>query len=147
LYDYGFSITRALLTFAFCIGVGWYAAHVANYGIKGHPEFGDALIVNTIPPQGLVVKGEQSLDIFAAKPSAGDAYEADLPCGTRVRSILYAMDVFLPVLNLHQQEVCTIAPDRIKWRYAQALYAVLGWILTPITILTLTGTLRRHLEK
>jgi hypothetical protein len=57
------------------------------------------------------------------------------------------LDVFLPALNLHQQDVCSLDPDAKKWRVAQAAYAVLGWIVTPLTILTFTGILRRYLEK
>jgi hypothetical protein len=70
-----------------------------------------------------------------------------MPCGKKIRSLLYALDVFIPVLDLRQQNACSIAEPYTLWRYAQAAYALLGWIVTPLTILTLSGILRRHLEK
>jgi hypothetical protein len=86
--------------------------------------------------------------IFLVEPEPGQHEHPDrVPCGNRVVSLLYAMDVFLPVLNLHQEENCSIRPEATGWRVAQAFYAVLGWIVTPLTILTFSGILRRHLEK
>ncbi|MGB6132892.1 MAG: hypothetical protein WCC14_17175 [Acidobacteriaceae bacterium] len=70
-----------------------------------------------------------------------------MACGDKIVPALYAIDVFLPVLNLHQEDACSIKPERTGWRIWQAVYAALGWIITPLTILTFTGTLRRHLEK
>jgi hypothetical protein len=32
------------------------------------------------------------------------------------------------------------------WRIGLALYAVLGWIVTALTVLTVSGVARRHLE-
>jgi hypothetical protein len=68
-------------------------------------------------------------------------------CGERIQPMLYALDVFVPVLDLRQQTVCSIRYDKPRWRYAQAVYALLGWFLTPLTLLTFSGTLKRHLEK
>ena len=149
-FDYGFSGVRAFITFALCIAMGWGMVHIANYGLSWWPGIGKALIINTTPPQGVVVEDEHgnATSIYAQKGALEAVHKGVLPsCGKRIRSILYALDVFVPVLDLHQQEACSISPDRPGWRYAQAIYALLGWALTPLAILTVTGILRRHLEK
>jgi hypothetical protein len=54
-------------------------------------------------------------------------YKNPIPCNQRIHPLLYALDVFVPVLDLHQQTVYSVDPVRTPWRYAQAGYAILGW--------------------
>ncbi|HEX8483090.1 MAG TPA: hypothetical protein VF650_14430 [Allosphingosinicella sp.] len=95
-------------------------------------------------------------------PSHGDQYRIHTkaliaqpsPCDLAVSSLLYAMDVFIPVLDLDQEERCSIREDDISdgkdnyliWRWIKAIYEILGWIVTSLVILTVTGVLRRDLE-
>lgn len=183
-YDYGFSIGRAIATFLFCIGLGWTAARVADGRPLAYvpwfpkvtnalvfPRVGDVLIVNTEMPETRIKMGKGGkVAVIPLVPEAGLQFsEKEEPCEGRILPLLYALDVFVPVLDLRQQSVCSIAPgdkydqdktagrgflDRFLqefkyriWHIAQATYAILGWVLTPLTILTISGFLRKHLEK
>jgi hypothetical protein len=82
------------------------------------------------------------------------AYAEPSPCNLDVSSLLYAADVFIPVLDLDQENRCSIRHDDAKsghnytgWRIAKALYELLGWIVTSLVILVLSGVLRRDLER
>jgi acetyltransferase-like isoleucine patch superfamily enzyme len=81
-------------------------------------------------------------------------YGEPSPCNLDVNSILYAADVFIRVLDLDQESRCSIRHADIRteshytgWRFAKALYELLGWIVTSLVILILTGVLRRDLER
>ncbi len=183
LFDYGFSIGRAIGTFAICVALGWYAAHVADYGSSRFPHAGNVLIVNTEMPETRITEEGKEVKIYSIEAEKSmTPYKDDVPCQGRILPLLYALDVFVPVLDLRQQDACSIAPEDKKdkfryawnqksglgswfegykyklfnvcleykyqvWHIAQALYAILGWVLTPLTILTITGFLRKHLEK
>ena len=71
-----------------------------------------------------------------------------LPCGTEIEPVLYALDAFVPALEIHQERWCTITTEAagFYWRIARAIYAILGWIVTALTVLTVSGVARRHLE-
>jgi len=62
--------------------------------------------------------------------------------------LLYATDVFIPLIDLRQESRCSPSTEaRASWlRYGKALYAVLGWVVTSMTILCVTGVLRRRSE-
>jgi hypothetical protein len=133
-FGYGFSRRKAFCTFLLCILVGTGAAYVADYGLK----------VPYLPPVEKVLIANRSL-------SEGRTDEGDLnkvvDCHDRIQSGLYALDVFVPVLDLKQQSACSIRRDKPLWRWAQALYRFLGWVLVPITVLTFSGILKKHLER
>jgi len=86
-------------------------------------------------------------------------------CGEQISAPLYALDVAIPLIDLRQESQCEpgAAPDsklfpgvRVTlqdytlvlfeevtvWRWAKAIYAILGAILTAIAVLTFTGALR-----
>ncbi|MEA3038568.1 MAG: hypothetical protein QOE79_1081 [Sphingomonadales bacterium] len=109
--------------------------------------------------------GEPSMLIFRPAPEpemkrgAGTRQEVKLlyaepsPCNLDVSSILYAADLFIPVLDLDQESRCSIrhsdpvtGKDYSVWRIAKALYQALGWVVTSLVILVLTGVLRRDIE-
>lgn len=85
------------------------------------------------------------------------------PCNGAVEPALYAIDVALPVIDLGQESRC--APGRTTnadlpagievpnsdwrlfegaamWRWAQAIYAILGAILTALAVITFSGVLK-----
>jgi hypothetical protein len=72
----------------------------------------------------------------------------ELPCGDMIDPRLYAIELFVPALDLHQEERCSVASsaDASWWRVAMALYRAAGWLVTSLTILTMSGILRRHVE-
>jgi hypothetical protein len=121
-----------------------------------------------VPPQSVNhISGRQGdiISVEAAgkaelKQGAGTRLETKLnfvepsPCNLDVNSLLYAADIFIPVLDLNQEERCGIRHDDpetgktyTSWRYLKALYELLGWIVTSLLILILSGVLRRDLER
>jgi hypothetical protein len=85
------------------------------------------------------------------------------PCNGAVEPALYAIDVALPVIDLGQESRC--APGRSAnaklspgievpnsewrlfegaalWRWAQAMYAIVGAILTALAVITFSGVLK-----
>lgn len=120
---------------------GWAAAHIADYGVPGFPNFGKVLVAN----HGLPEADRNSGEKITVEISIGVIPEAS--CDGRIQPLLYAVDVFVPVLNLRQQTASSISTDHAGWRHAQALYALLGWFLTPLALLTVSGILKRHAEK
>jgi hypothetical protein len=72
----------------------------------------------------------------------------EIPCGHVIEPVLYALEAFVPALEIGQERRCAITPgpDGMPWRIGLALYAVLGWIVTALTVLTVSGVARRHLE-
>lgn len=171
LFDYGLSPIRAISTFLVCIVIGSIGVGVADYGrsslnlkpamvIEAHTvnttadkdkrESGllssfEARTVNTFSPNGKPAANIQSTQILSSYPPV----TKKLPCNGEIDPLSYAADVFVPALELHQDDKCVISPepDAWLWRRAYALYAALGWIVTALTILTVSGILRRHVEE
>ena len=56
---------------------------------------------------------------------------------------VYAMDTVLPFIPLHQETKCELAPRHHMLRFFRACYAVLGWVVTSLALLTISGILKR----
>jgi hypothetical protein len=71
---------------------------------------------------------------------------AEVPCGDEIDSLIYALDVFLPLVDLRQEARCAPSSDAwaAPWVWAKALYALLGWIVTSLAILTVSGIMKRR---
>ena len=76
---------------------GWAAAHIADYGVPGFPNFGKVLVAN----HGLPEADRNSGEKITVEISIGVIPEAS--CDGRIQPLLYAVDVFVPVLNLRQR--------------------------------------------
>ncbi|MGZ8287390.1 MAG: pentapeptide repeat-containing protein [Allosphingosinicella sp.] len=168
-FRYGLSSDRALLVFFVCIAVGWVAVHVArNGGVRSAAagELTDEVaLVLDVGYEPIADDGPESP--AAADPSARTDNPAPMrelghvvharasPCNLDVNSLLYTVDIFIPLIDLDQERRCTIrdvdegaSHDRYAlWRLAKALYELIGWIITSLVILTITGVLRRDLER
>jgi hypothetical protein len=165
-FGYGLSIRRALVTFILSLGIGWAGvAWACHHGI---------LVLNVTPDY---------LAEHAGSPPS---------CEGVISPPLYALDLFVPLVDLRQEELCAVrstplpasiyvhgtawtsvtrqpylqllstAVDDITgklaaltrpllndlrfWKYAKAAYAFLGWIVSSLTILTITGVLKRQAE-
>jgi hypothetical protein len=153
-FGYGLSPLSAVRTFVLFLLLGSLGAWAGDEGIPGLPLIGlkkvdPVLFVNTSPPQTMIIEEQGakfSIHPLKIKADKTTVHMDDIPCGGRINPILYALDVFIPVLDLRQQTTCSIAPKHWFLRLLQALYAVLGWVLTPLTLLTFSGILKRHLE-
>lgn len=170
-FNYGLSWARATLTFILCLLLGWVGVTELNQ--RGY------LVQNTSAAATLLAKGKNGelTAVFPRSTTAADSEE--LKCGAAINGLLYAADVFIPLLDLRQEERCDIrssqaheidpfrewAAQRSFWhklthslwalfhapvlwaQFAKSAYAVLGWVVVSLTILTYSGMLRRWGEK
>jgi hypothetical protein len=166
-FDHGQSPASAIVTFVSCIVIGCFGASLMAYGSQATLWPGGALWPGgpawaAGPPLEGMGSGKGAL--FSMAPvleveiqavdnveTAGGAF-AELRSGSasicdNIQPWIFALDVFLPLVDLHQESQCAIPADRPGWRWAKALYALLGWIISSLTILTVTGVLRRYPER
>lgn len=137
-FAYGLKPSRSLGAFALCILLGWVGILLA---LKT-----DAMVVETTP---IAIASRQTdstglgMVLLSATTAAGMIESIDpLQCGNEVDPLLYAFDVFVPLLDLRQETQCRMSDTLFWWNLAKSLYAALGWIVTSITVLAVTGVLR-----
>ena len=75
--------------------------------------------------------------------------ESEIGCFKQIDPFVYSLDVMVPLLDLRQEQRCTVsaAPDAWFWRLAKVSFAVAGWVLASAIILTASGVIRRHVER
>lgn len=117
-----------------------------GYGLK--PHLAVVTFVLCWLSGAAVVDGLATLGLFGASS----------PCIQSISKLVYALDVFVPLLDLGVADLCRVpmhGPAGAAWwvdaaytlgHVAMAGFAVVGWIVTSLTILTLTGVLRRLAE-
>jgi len=170
-FRYGLSPVRASTTVLLCLILGWVGVTTLN-------EHG-YLVQNTSTAATLLAKDPHG-DLSAVFPYTNSLYRSpDLRCGGTINGLLYATDVFIPLLDLRQESRCDIRspstgdidPERewaaqksvrtkinhylwavahapVLWaQFAKSAYAIIGWIVISLTILTYSGTLRRWENK
>ncbi|MCC7394771.1 MAG: hypothetical protein IT553_07995 [Sphingomonadaceae bacterium] len=163
-FKYGLSVPRAIATFLLCIAVGAWGTHLARTGTPislvtdwhalrqadGSPKPNIALVLAT----GYSTNAPSSDNGRVAGPIPGQiVYGRASFCNLGVSSWQYAMDVFIPVLDLDQESRCSIREENEAlgsyngWRWLKILYEMLGWVVTSLTILTITGVMRRDMER
>ncbi|WP_162150291.1 hypothetical protein [Asticcacaulis sp. AC460] len=169
-FDYGLSPQRAIWTFLVFLFIGWLGFLIADRGyiaeierpksanlvpvynvLKGTKRKPVMVIATSTVNTAIVSTRNETSEKFAAGMVASRE-NAKLPqqldCGTSIQPSLYAIDVFIPAIDLRQESQCEISsePKAAAWRWAKAIYSILGWIITSLTILTISGILRRQVE-
>lgn len=138
-FAYGLKPSRSLAAFAFCIVLGWLGIFAALRT--------DAMVVETTPI-AIAIRQTDSMHLGmvlvpGSTAPAGMFESIDrLDCGGEIDPLLYAFDVFVPLLDLRQETQCRMSDDLFWWNLVKSLYAALGWIVTSITVLAVTGVLR-----
>ena len=171
-FRYGLSVQSALGVFALFILIGWGGVYWArNGGWQPVERWADQtrsgelkreiVLVLDVPyepgelaPTPSPPGATESRDAGIREANLA-AYARPSACNLDVNSLLYAIDLFIPLIDLDQERRCTIrdAPDGSNnddyagWRFAKAIYELLGWLVTSLVILTITGVLRRDLER
>ena len=146
-FDFGLSAKRGIATFALLVLLGGATVKLLNAPALSPP----VLVLATTPVQTLLVPevptAASGWGVKPASPIQGTSTAVtELACGAAINPWLYAADVFIPLLDLKQEDQCGVNDTANRWRVLKALYAVLGWIVTSLLILTVTGTLRRKGE-
>jgi hypothetical protein len=146
-FDFGLSARRGFLTFMTFLLVGTVGTTIANGG-RFWP-FAKleqpVLTLDTAAVASVAVGAPGEPPRPAIERRDPDAAIGDIPCGRAIVPFIYATDVFIPLLDLRQEGACSVTsePRGAWWRWAKMLYAILGWVVTSLLILTITGTLRR----
>ncbi|GGW86231.1 hypothetical protein [Salegentibacter mishustinae] len=160
-FGFGIKTWIVLRTFVLFFLIGWASVSLANsgklsfswknynYNLLAIAE--PVLIVDVNSVTSYATSYEENFIKVreTAIPTLEGNFARVIPCGNNVEPSLYALDVFVPLLDLKQDTECKISgePTALPWRIAKALYALLGWIITSVLILTLSGYLKREVEK
>jgi hypothetical protein len=151
-FGYGLRWKRAALTFGIWLALG-----------AGLTQFLAPLVVDTSAVSTVLSTGpgDELLTVIPVEPGAtpppGEASAktapgpvSEVPCDQR-ESFVYALDVMLPLLDLRQESRCKMSAEErdygFAWRAGKALYAVAGWVVLSGLILTVSGVVRRQVEK
>ena len=156
-FDYGLSPVHALSTFTVCILLGWGAVTIADQGFAQRlpfeaelsragisaPHIKPVLELSAQPVSTLATKDGAHIGLVRVATPV-----SHIPCGGEIEPLLYAIDNFIPAIDLDQRNRCSVSTDdgALWWRIGRAAYTLLGWIVTSLTILTLSGILRRQAE-
>jgi hypothetical protein len=173
-FGYGFSVKRALTTFALFVAVGtgmtMLSQHLKLLVIDTQPTANVVLMKPAKDNAGKDKPGQFVFDSTATdtrRPAdaTGNAPKVmkDLPCLDEITPWLFALDLAVPLLDLHEETRCTIraagdgdqwfesvtgfATHPSLWRTGKGLYAILGWIISSLTILTIAGVFKRLAER
>ena len=176
---YGFGYlrrpVRAIITLMAAFLIGWWGVSLAN----DH----DMLVVTAEPVAALV--GEHSAEgghgagaerlMGSENVADRSRFIRDIPCHLELSEPLYALDVLVPLVDLHEESRCEIRrvakpgkewphPERKGWvelwnaipsmtveyhRFwwlMKALYAIAGWFIVSLSILTFAQVNRTEAE-
>lgn len=169
LFGYGLLWLPVFRTFILCWLIGWAGVELANQGHLNWPPVGfhnksagafltipqPVLVVDAVPVSTLALTDdiEEEVNTSLARESVTSSpsgrFVKEIRCGDQIEPALYALDVFVPLLDLKQESKCTISAERgvWRWRVAKSAYALLGWIVTSALILTISGVIRRQVER
>lgn len=158
LFGYGLSARRALATFAAFIFIGTgLVAMGRDLGL---------LVIDSQPSATYAIVDDAGafVDTGTAIATAGKSVRANLPCTSEITNWVYAADLAIPLLDLHEETRCTIRAATPSdgqvlssvstflrhpevWRCGKGVYAILGWIISSLTALTVAGVFRRAAER
>ena len=164
-FDHGLFARKSVAIFFGLWIAGTLAFDFANYGRVGLPLGSTRTATLSWPrlTQAVLVLDTVSVSTVLgrdpAQPGKGLAsampisktpadYADEAPCGDQIEPLWYALDVLVPLLDLKQEDKCTITSKDTAWgwRAFKALYALIGAVVTSIMLLTVSGVLRRRVE-
>lgn len=170
-YGFGIKKWKIITTFIVLWFLGSYATFIAN---NGSTPFSNKSTIN-VPfldtyatgklrvkeitlKKGVMVKIDDENDdientktntkLVSTIQNSSTSSDEEIPCGKELNSILYSLDLMIPLLQLNETSSCTISQKEnyIIWRYAKAIYTILGWFTTSALIIALTGYFRREVD-
>lgn len=150
-FRFGLSMSRALVTPAIFFLIGYLGVAEAQRR--------DMLVVSTTPIAGVALHGEYGA---AATPVVTDERQAVavLTCRNGINAALYAIDLFIPLIDLGEEGKCGVrgeAPEGPSdasflsspefWFWAKSIYAIIGWLVMSLSVLTVSGVIRSRIER
>lgn len=153
-FDHGLFPCKSIVIFIGLWMIGWVGFFCANS--QHHP----VLMLHTPAVSTIALPGELKPDSppEGGGPSVGmkeisknNGIILERHCGDEVDTLWYALDVFVPLLDLKQEDKCSITTQKgianWVWRALGTIYEILGAIVTPIMLLSVSGLLRRYVEE
>lgn len=138
LFFYGLSPLPPMVVF---IGLILAGSFVTQYWQRN-----DVLIYDEMPVE-LRSDGHSTVAVVAGGDASGlTSPNAVKPCGDQINVPLYAVDTFVPLIDLKQEMRCRPDPKFWYWQMAKSVYTALGWIVTSMLILAVSGLIRRRSE-
>jgi hypothetical protein len=129
LTGYGVKTWLLLFYIGFFLGVGTWVFWQA-----------DAVRPSTAETSGAIVAAQPSKDNPAQSPTEKRPSEGGWH--HPLNPFAYSLDLFLPVVNLHYDEMWSPVGE---WRAVYALlHAMAGWLLVPLLVASLAGLVRRE---
>jgi hypothetical protein len=171
-FRYGLFPGRSVMLFIASIAIGSLAFDIANYQPVKYPCFSGTPLESSRDKPVLVLHSPAVSTFIRADKDEREEEEKEPPmammrapklgpvaeydqmvfersCGREVDSLWYALDVFVPLLDLKQEDKCsvTMRKDGFGWRVFSNIYEIFGAIVTPIMLLSVSGLLRRYVEE
>jgi hypothetical protein len=151
-FGFGLRPRRALVALLAYIALGM----VATLAAMNHA----MLIVETPAISAAAyIDGEDGRRRGFVKAAEWQGAVTELPCGymtaspekfawahlpyTVADAIVFATDTVLPFIPLHLETKCEVSPEHPVMRLIRAFYAVGGWVVTSLSLLTFSGIVRR----
>lgn len=149
---------NALATILIFFALGWGGVYMAN---RHH-----RLVVDLTPVASVAMTRGENKTVLLGAPIANGQANGEVPCGTSIDEALFALDVFIPLIDLRQESRCEVGvPDvgqdervfvwdqldaavspvfrsTLFWNWAKAIYAVAGWLIISLSILTFANVAR-----
>ena len=139
---YNYRLRRMLATSAFIVVVGATVFGAANH--YGYIVPHQPVVLNLTQDQKALKDRE-----CESKKRPTEVVECLLPEHPPFQPFIYSMDIFIPLFNLHQEPYWYPKPSanaHIAWRFILPVWywfeIFMGWILTSLLVLTITGLLR-----
>jgi len=139
-FGFGLDPRRAALTLAGFFLFGWGVFDAANRS--------DLMIIDQLPVATLS-------DRSVIGAGLTNEVASNVPCRDMIDPSLFALDVFIPLIDLRQESKCEIgvasgsdatALQATALKVIKVFYAICGWIVLSLSILTFSGFLQRRNE-
>lgn len=166
MFGLGLSPSRAFTSLLLFWFLGWASVQLLSYNdmLRASVSWVAPAVIQK--PHGK--REPAQLGVLSGKGQEEDGRaEADFSCQESIEPSLYAFELMMPIINLHQESRCEIRSspaipesknnepewhvtypwDLLKcgwfWEYAKAVYMLIGSIITSLALLTFSGIARR----
>ena len=177
-FGYGLKPARAFVTLVAYVAIGMFGVRFLHdsgmlierpipvAAFAAHDEPGGSVVDRLIPVAAFAAHDEPgsrtSKDSRPGDPELGfrvvpideGGMISDLRCTDAANStwdsMVYAIDMILPFIQLHEENKCEIRADAGMrswfWRVLRDVYVLIGWVVSSAALLTMSGILRKSDE-
>ena len=131
----------------------WTVFHINAFGLAlSHTALKPNVLVTQPMSQSRLQRdgtasSEKLQDFVDVYDYSGANRVREVACGARIKPALYAFDMIIPAIDFNQATKCDLSEGAGGWwSLLRAIATLLGWVVTSITVLTLSGIIRRQTE-